>query len=155
MTPAERAHADRQMRWTLALTVPVYFATWGLVLDGWFIGTAGLAWATALVYAGMHAVENRWRGHCMLSADATAVPAAALVYGAGIAWLSYHFHPELEGWRALTALFAFGSALMAGHVAAFAWAALVGWALERWWTLPPQAPADVPADASADGGREA
>lgn len=67
---------DRLVMWTALL---VYFAVWtiipSLALGGhvWFVG---VSWAT--VYVSFHVLEITARGRCYLSADSTALPAAAV-----------------------------------------------------------------------------
>ncbi len=110
----EKTNNDRLFTW---LCVLVYFAAW-LAMTSSGLRPRLLLPAAALsaIYAGLHYYEMTVRGHCALSADATAIPGAfaAVLAGALLAWLGGIGTPEI-----IDFLLSVPAAWIAGHVAAF------------------------------------
>lgn len=94
-----------------------YFMAWLIVLS------KGLQWpllapaiSLAGIYGAMHYYEMTRRGHCALSADSTAMPAAFLAAGAGA--LVFYF-AGIPGESVVDFLLSVPMAWIGGHVVVF------------------------------------
>jgi hypothetical protein len=111
---------------TLAVYAAVWIAGLGLGLGGEWQLVVGVA----ATYVGMHAFEMRWRNHCFLSADSTAVPVSLAVFSATILGLWAAGRPPWPEAPLVLAWSPYGAVLILGHLAALAYFAALGLALD-------------------------
>ncbi len=114
-------------------TPAVYATVWALGIGSWLaLDHAWLiALLTAVAYASMQLHEITQRGHCYLSADATAVPVSIAAYLAAIVLLiltGYVRHQDLDYFSVITT---YGGVLVFGHVAAIGITMAAGLVLNR------------------------
>lgn len=120
-----RSSTDARIgRFVLWSALAIYFIAWAATATAGFTRmlVAGVLLATA--YVGAHAFEIRRRGRCFLSADATAAPVAFAV-AAVIAVVAYEGAADRIAFAIRVAM-----AFVAGHVAALAYAFVIGKVLE-------------------------
>lgn len=116
-------------RLVLGGALVVYAAIWITLLAIGLHGHWPVAITTTAAYVGGHVFEITRRGHCFLSADATAVPASLVVFVLGLTalWLDGASAIQLS----VNGLLSYGSAFLFGHVAALAFAYVADWLYNR------------------------
>ncbi len=83
----------------------------------------------ALVYVAIHIFENIVRGHWGVSADSTAFPVTLLV--AAVVATVAHYHYAISSRELMMSAIYGLAAVGAAHVAAYGWAFLSNWVLDR------------------------
>ncbi len=114
--------SDQTLRDRVVLggALAVYAAIWIAMLAGGPHGHWAVALTTTAAYVGGHVFEITRRGHCFLSADATAFPVSLVVFAVAQTVLWFGGASALS--LAVNGLMAYGSAFLLGHVAAHAFA---------------------------------
>jgi hypothetical protein len=120
----ERVNREQQIeRWLSRSSLLVYLLVWmfvPVIIAGpqyWPVG-----FFVGFVYVTMHWFEQRFRGHCFLSADSTAFPAALL---AALLTFFVMYTPQQDDPGLTKAFFALPLAAVAGHITAFLYVLLL------------------------------
>lgn len=107
-------------------TVPTYLAVWSVLSSrGFDPQLAPVALVLSVTYAAFHVYEIVCRHHCLLSADATAVPAVIVAYG--LLSVSGYCLGRLNVNDLFDLAFQSSLAFVAGHLVALAVAYSIEW----------------------------
>lgn len=117
---------QRILNFVLWSSIVVYAIVWLVTLVISLEGAWLLSLVTSAAYAGGHAFEVVKRGHCFLSADATAFPVSLVVFSTVAVVLWGVGMTPLPGQALVLAWVSYGYAFFLGHLAALGYAWFAG-----------------------------
>ncbi|TAA47458.1 hypothetical protein [Corallincola spongiicola] len=109
----------RNTDWILWSALPAYFIIWlifPIIMAGpqfWYLGSS-----LGVIYVAMHCYEMKYRGHCGLSSDATAVPVTLVAAGL-LFFVSHRTDIGIDASHIGDGLIWMPLAFITGHIAAF------------------------------------